>query len=62
MTEFGKQIKIALVTQGKTQKWLIEEVHRRTGLYFDRSYIRRITHGQSNNPKIVNAIKEALGI
>ena len=42
--------------------WLIEEVKRHTGLYFDRSYLRKIETGQLATPKIVDAICEILGI
>ena len=62
LTEFGKQIKVALVEKGKTQKWLIEQVAEKTGLYFDRAYVYRISTGQNNNPKMVEAIREVLNL
>lgn len=62
MSDFGKQIKIALLELDVTQKWLIEEVSRRTGLYFDRSYYCKVVNGDNKNPKIINAICEILGI
>lgn len=61
MTDFEKKIKIALLERDKSQKWLIEEVTRRTGLYFDRSYFCKIVSGENSNPKIINAINEILG-
>ena len=62
LTEFGKQVKIKLIQMDKPQKWLNEEVIKRTGLYFDDSYLHRIVTGKNNNPKIVSAIKEILEI
>ena len=59
---FGKKIDHRLVTLGQSKKWLIEEVSVRTGLYFDRSYLRKIEIGQLATPKIVRAICEVLGL
>lgn len=60
LTRFGKDIKKRLVDLDKTQSWLIEEVSKQTGLYFDRSYMSKIQTGQLSTPKIVAAIKEIL--
>lgn len=62
MTDFAKKIKMTLLEREMTQKWLIEEVSRRTGLYFDRSYYCKVVSGKNENPKIINAICEILGI
>ena len=62
MTDFGKTVKIRLIEIGKPQKWLVDEVKTRTNLYFDDSYLHRITHGKYENPKIVEAIKQILDI
>ena len=62
LTEFGKQVKIKLIQMDKPRKWLNEEVIKRTGLYFDDSYLHRIVTGKNSNPKIVSAIKEILEI
>ena len=62
LTDFGKQVKIKLIQMDKPQKWLNEEVVKRTGLYFDDSYLHRIVTGKNSNPKIVSAIKEILEI
>ena len=62
LTEFGKQVKIKLIQMDKPQKWLNEEVVKRTGLYFDDSYLHRIVTGKNSKPKIVSAIKEILEI
>ena len=62
LTEFGKQVKIKLIQMDKPQKWLNEEVVKRTGLYFDDSYLHRIVTGKNSNPKIVSAINEILEI
>lgn len=62
MTDFGKQVKIALIEKGWTQNRLIEEVKAQSGLYVDRSYMSKTLNGLYVNPKIVEAIKEVLGI
>ena len=57
-----KKLTIGLLTLEQSKGWLIEEVKRHTGLYFDRSYLRKIETGQLATPKIVDAICEILGI
>ena len=59
---FGKKINHRLIALEQSKGWLIEEVKRHTGLYFDRSYLRKIETGQLATPKIVDAICEILGI
>ena len=61
-TEFGKAIKHKLVDRDLTQNWLIEEVRKKTGMFFDSSYLQKILNGKSSAPVIVNAIVEILGI
>lgn len=61
-TDWGLQVKMELLKQGKEQKWLEEEVTKRTGLYLDSGYVYKILTGQRNAPKIVSAINEILGI
>lgn len=53
---------MALLESDKNQKWLIEEVAKKTGLYFDRSYFCKIVSGENRNPKILDAINEILGL
>ena len=61
-TSFGKEVKIRLIKMDKPQNWLIDEVKKRTGLYFDDSYLSKICTGKLHTPKIVGAIKEILSI
>ena len=62
LSEFGKTVRIKLIELNKSQAWLIEEVSRKTGLYFDTSYMHKIQTGKKCTPKIVEAIKEILEI
>lgn len=62
LTPFGKAIKKHLIDMGRTQTWLIEQVTRETGLYFDSSYMYKIQTGQLSTPKIVQAIREILDL
>ena len=59
-TEFKKTVKKKLIDLDKTQDWLLKEVTKRTGLYFDSSYFSKIMRGENKAPKIVTAIKEIL--
>lgn len=61
-TDFGKTVKHRLIDIDQSQGWLVEEVKKKTGLYFDSSYLQKILNGKSNAPKLVNAIVEILGI
>lgn len=45
MSEFEKIVKIRLIEKGKKQKWLIDELRSRTGLYVDTSLLCRIYKG-----------------
>lgn len=61
-SDFGLAVKFELLRLGREQKWLEEEITKRTGLYVDRGYMYKILTGQRNTPKIVAAIKEILNI
>lgn len=61
-TNFGKNIKKTLIDLDKNEVWLIEQVKKKTGLYFDNSYLYKIKTGQHSTPNIVTAICEILGI
>ena len=52
LCSFGKKINHRLIALEQSKGWLIEEVKRHTGLYFDRSYLRKIETGQLATPKI----------
>ena len=62
MTEYGKTIKKRLLDMDRPQKWLIDEVNKETGLYFDRSYLTKIANGAKTAPRIVKAINRLLEI
>ena len=59
---FGKEVKKKLVDIDQTQKWLMEQISAKTGLYMDGFYLHKILTGQSANPKIVAAIQEILDL
>ena len=61
-TDFGKTVKHRLIDIDQSQGWLVEEVKKKTGLYFDSSYLQKILNGKSSAPKLVNAISEILDI
>ena len=61
-SDFGLEVKTELLKRGKEQKWLVEELKKKTGLYVDNGYIYKILTGQRNAPKIVSAIRDILRI
>ena len=61
-SDFGLEVRIRLLQMGKTQKWLQEEVRKKTGLFVDGSYLNKILTGERETPKLVNAIKEVVGM
>lgn len=62
LTQFGKEIKKRLIDLEKDQNWLIGQVSKKTGKYFDTSYLSKIMTGKLNTPGIVSAIREILNI
>ena len=62
LTDFGIEIKTALLKQSKTHKWLQEQVTEKTGLYFDSSYLHKIMTGEANPEHIKSVIREILGL
>lgn len=61
-SDFGLAVKTKLIQNGKSQKWLEEEITKKTGLYVDSGYMYKILTGQRNAPKIVEVICEILNI
>ena len=61
-SEFGLCVKTELLRTNRSQKWLEEEITKRTGLYVDSGYMHKILTGQRNAPKIIEAICEILNI
>lgn len=62
ITAFGKNIKKRLIDTDQTQTWLIDEVKKKTGLYFDSSYLYKVMSGRVATPSIISAICEILNI
>lgn len=60
--DFGKSVKKRLVDLDKSQKWLIEQIGERTGLYVDGGYLYKILAGRRAAPKITAAIREILSM
>jgi hypothetical protein len=60
--EFFKKVKHRLIDLKKTQRWLEQEVTKKTGLFVDSSYLNKIYNCERNAPKIRAAICEILEI
>ena len=61
-SDFRLRVKIELLKINRTQKWLEEEITKRTGLFVDSGYMHKILTGQRNAPKIVESICDILNI
>lgn len=62
ISDFGLCVKTELLKNSRTQKWLEEEITKKTGLYVDNGYMYKILTGQRNAPKVVEAICDILNI
>lgn len=62
LTDFGLCVKTELLRRGMEQKQLEKNITELTGLYVDSSYLSKIFTGQRNAPKVVQAIRDILGI
>lgn len=62
ITAFGKEVKKRLVDIDCNQAWLVENVRKETGQFFDGGYLQKILTGQHNAPKIVQAIRTVLDL
>lgn len=60
--DYGRRIKVRLVEMDREQAWLIDEVKKKTGLYFDTSYLHKILTGAVHTPSICAAINDILSI
>ena len=61
-SEFGLCVKTKLLKNNKSQKWLGEEITKKTGLYIDSGYMCKILTGQRKAPKVVEVIGDILNI
>lgn len=61
-SELGLCVKTELLKNNRSQKWLEEEITKKTGLYVDSGYMYKILTGKRKAPKIVEAICEILNI
>ena len=62
MTDFEKNVRIALILKEKRIEWLCVEVTQETGMYCDRSRLLKVLSGKHNSPKIKAAIIKILGV
>lgn len=62
LTDFGLCVKTELLRRGMEQKQLKKSITEKTDLYVDSGYIYKILTGQRNAPKVVQAIRDILGI
>lgn len=60
LTPYGKRVEHALIDRGTTKKWLVEQVRKDTGKFFDHSYLCKILSGTLSTPCIVESINKIL--
>lgn len=61
-TQFGLCVKTELLKRGLSQKWLEEEITKKTGKFMDSGYMFKILTGQRSADKIVSTICDILNI
>lgn len=62
LCQLGKEINHALVDINQPKEWLIEQVQKDTGRYFDRSYLHKIQTGELSTPGIISSICKILDL
>ena len=62
MSEFTKEVKIALVMKGMSQQKLTELVAEKIGIKPDARYINHVILGKKKSAPVEGAIKEILEI
>lgn len=61
-TPFGLEVKTKLLVLLRTQKWLVEEVNRDTGLNIDSAYVSNILTGAKKSDRVTASIRKILEI
>ncbi len=56
ITDFGLAVKSELLKANQTQKWLIGECRKLTGMYVDTSVLNKIMTGERHSKRLVAAI------
>ena len=62
ISKYGKKAKRKMITLDITQKQLIDDVIKKSGMYCDYKVLSRAFAGKPVHEKIINAINEVLGI
>lgn len=62
MTDFEKNVRIALILKEKRINWLCVEITKETGMYCDCRRLLSVLSGEHNSPKIKNAIIKILSL
>lgn len=62
LCNLGKSINRKLDDLSETKTWLVGEVAKDSGLYFDDSYLHKIMTGVLATPKIIASISRVLGL
>ncbi|MBQ7346160.1 MAG: XRE family transcriptional regulator [Oscillospiraceae bacterium] len=61
-TEFGKQVKKALIDREQTGAWLVGQVRAQSGMYFDDAYLSKLLCGKKESERLEAVIREILGL
>lgn len=63
LSDFGIEVKLALMKRNKTQNWLIDEISKlNPTMFVDSSVLHKAITGQIQSGKIVESIKGILNI
>lgn len=62
ITDFEKAVKIKLIEQEKTQRWLLGEVNKKNNTHSDDAYLNSVIRGKRKSAPVTRAIQEILGL
>lgn len=57
-----KEVRKKLIDKDKSQKWLIEEIKKKTGMFCDNSILFKVLRGKVKSERMLNAISEILNL
>lgn len=61
LTDYGLKVKSAILSSGKSQNWLIEEIKKREpGVYVDSSVLNKVMTGKISKGKLIETINNIL--
>ena len=61
-TPFGLAVKTKLLDPPRTQKWLVCEINKDTGMNVDSAYVSKILKGARKSDRVTSSIRKILDL